>query len=312
MGASGLQVSALCLGTASFGRQTGPEQAHRMLDAFTDAGGIFIDTADLYQQGAAERIVGDWLAGRDRDGLVVATKVFRATGTGPNDAGLSRKHILAAAEASLRRLRTDHIDLYQTHVADVLAPLEETAAALDGLVTAGKVRYLGASNHPAGRLQKSLDLARQRGLEPYTALQPLYNLLHREVEWELTGLCAAEGLGILPWSPLDGGRLTGARALDAGPHAPADPPRARAVVDTLRSVAAEAGRSPGQVALRWLMDRPGVTAPIIGPHTEAQLADCLGALDLSLDPVHTARLDEVSSGPLPYPYDLLAEFRDRG
>jgi len=312
LGTSGLQVSALCLGTASFGRETPEREAHRMLDVFADAGGTFVDTADLYQHGEAERILGGWLAGRDRDALVVATKVFRATGPGANDGGLSRKHILSAVEASLRRLRTEYIDLYQTHVWDALAPLDETLAALDALVTAGKVRYLGASNHPAGQLQKAVDLARQRGSAPYVSLQPLYNLLHREVEWELAGLCRAEGLGILPWSPLDGGRLTGARPLTAGPHAPTDPGRAETVLRTLGDLARDLGRSPGQVALRWLMDRPGVTAPITGPHTAEQLTDCLGALDLALGAEAEERLTEASRMPLPYPYDLLAEFRDRG
>jgi aryl-alcohol dehydrogenase-like predicted oxidoreductase len=324
LGRTGLRVSELCLGTMSFGDDT---SGHRILDAFTEAGGTFIDTADMYGRGGSEEILGRWLKGRRREDLVIATKVWGRMGDAPNDGGLSRKHIVAAVEASLRRLGTDYIDLYQTHIWDPTTPVEETLATLDTLVRAGKVRYLGASNVTASQLQHALDLARHRGWEPYVCLQPLYNLLRRELEWELAPLSEAEGVGVIPWSPLSGGWLTGKYRRGMA-SVPADSREARfqeqsgregwrerdsedtwRVLDALHEVAQEVGRTPSQVALRWLAERPAVTAPIIGPRTAEQLTDNLGAVGWELTSAQTAKLDRASARPLPYPYDMLARHR---
>ncbi|MFJ4915691.1 aldo/keto reductase [Streptomyces sp. NPDC088726] len=329
LGRSGLRVSELCLGTMTFGQDTDEAGAHRVLDAFTEAGGTFIDTADVYQQGVSEEIVGRWLKGRRRDDLVVATKVFGTTGEAPNAGGLSRKHIVAAVEASLRRLGTDHIDLYQTHVWDATTPVEETLSTLDTLVRSGKVRYLGASNLSASQLQRAQDLAARNGWERYISLQPLYNLLAREVEWELAPVSRAEGVGIIPWSPLQGGWLTGKYRRGMSEAAPGtrearyqrelgreawrerDNEETWRVVEAVVAVAEETGRTPAQVSLRWLLGRPAVAAPIVGVRTVEQLTDNLGAVGWELTPEQTARLDEASARPLPYPYDVLHRFRDR-
>lgn len=296
--------------------------AHRILDTFTEAGGTFLDTADAYGQGVSEEILGGWLKGRDRDGLVVATKVALPMGEGPNDAGLSRKHIIASVEASLRRLGTDYIDLYQTHVWDFRTPIEETLGTLDTLVKAGKVRYLGASNVSPGQLQRALDTADRRGWAPYVCLQPIYNLLAREVEWELLPQSEAAGVGVIPYSPLQGGWLTGkyTRGMTSVPpgsresHGDGESWRGRdndetwRVVETVQAIADETEHTPSQVALRWLLDRPGVTAPIIGARTHDQLTDNLGAVGWELTEDQTARLDEASARPLPYPYNVLSRF----
>ncbi|WP_406456288.1 aldo/keto reductase [Streptomyces sp. NBC_00876] len=329
LGRSGLRVSELCLGAMTFGQDTDEAEAHRVLDAFAGAGGTFIDTADVYNQGVSEEILGRWLKGRRRDDLVIATKVFGTTGDAPNAGGLSRKHITSAVEASLRRLGTDHIDLYQTHVWDATTPLEETLSTLDTLVKAGKVRYLGASNVSASQLQRAQDLAGRNGWERYVSLQPLYNLLAREVEWELGPVSVAEGVGIIPWSPLQGGWLTGKYRRGMTAAAPGtrearyqqelgreawrerDNEETWRVVEAVVAVAEESGHTPAQVALRWLLGRPAVAAPVIGVRTAAQLEDNLGAVGWELTAEQSARLDEASARPLPYPYDVLHRFRDR-
>ena len=301
-----------------------------MLDRFVEAGGTFIDTADVYGAGASEEILGRWLARQPRDNLVIATKAYGAMGPGPNDGGAGRKHLISAVEASLRRLRTDYIDLYQVHVFDDATPMAETLSTLDGLVRAGKVRFLGASNYAGWQLQKSVDLARQHGWEPFTCLQPLYNLLDREAEWDLIPVCQNEGIGIIPWSPLRGGWLAGKyrRGMDAPPAGSRADVRAVDggwpeawetyandrtwdVVDAVVEVAEKTGRTPSQVALRWLMQRPGVTAPIIGARTLEQFEDNLAAAGAPLDDEHMQRLTAVSDRPLPYPYGLLTRFRRR-
>ncbi|WP_285663899.1 aldo/keto reductase [Actinorhabdospora filicis] len=319
MGRTGLRVSELCLGAMHFGGDTDEETSVAILDAFAEAGGTFIDTADAYHSGASEEILGRWLKGRDRDKLVIATKVF--WGPGGNDHGLSRKHLVKAVEASLRRLGTDHIDVYYTHFWDPVTPLEETLGALDLMVKAGKVRYLGASNLTGWQLQKSIDTSLARGWEPYTALQPLYNMLDREVEWELAPICANEGLGLMPWSPLRAGWLAG--RFHRGMQAPPEGTRiANAkvthlekwelyanertwrVLDELHAVAAETGRPALQVALRWLMQTPGVTAPIIGPRTFDHYTGNIAASGWSLTGEHMARLNAASDKPKVYPYDI--------
>ncbi|MCB9453719.1 MAG: aldo/keto reductase [Anaerolineaceae bacterium] len=325
MGKTGLKVSELCLGAMTFGRESTEEISVAMLNRFVEAGGNFIDTADVYSQGISEEILGRWLPGQRRDDLVIATKVRFPMGDRPNDVGLSRKHILAGVEASLRRLNTDYIDLYQVHMWDRSTPLEETLNTLDGLVRSGKVRYIGASNFTGWQLQKAIDLSKQMGWESFTCLQPLYNLLDRELEWELVPVCLNEGVGIIPWSPLRGGWLSGKyRRGMTGPGADTRIKKAEemgwseswnrynnehtwTVVDTLLAVAEETSKSAAQVALNWVLQRPGVTAPIVGARTMAQFEDNLGAAGWSLTSDQLERLNTASDQHLPYPYELQRE-----
>jgi len=326
LGRSGTLVSELCLGAMTFGREADESESRRMLDAFADAGGNFIDTADVYGGGASEEVTGRWLKGRDRDQWVIATKVRFPSGPGVNDVGLGRKHILASIDASLRRLGTDYVDLYQTHGWDRATPLEETLSTLDTLVTAGKVRYLGVSNVTGWQLQKALDVSRALGAERYLTLQPQYSLLARPTEWELIPVCLAEGLGVLPWSPLRGGWLSGRYSRDmSGPPAGSRVKTAEAegwsetwaayanestwrIIDALREIADARGRSVAQVAIRWVLQRPGVTAPIIGASRFSQLEDNLRAVGWSLTDEELDRLTAVSDVSAPYPYD--ASMRD--
>jgi aryl-alcohol dehydrogenase-like predicted oxidoreductase len=327
LGKTGLKVSELCLGTMTFGREINQRASHRILNRFVEAGGNFIDTADVYTQGASEEIVGRWLKGKARDDFIIATKVRFPMGDGPNELGLSRKHILAGVENSLRRLNTDYIDLYQVHCWDPATPLAETLSTLNSLGQSGKVRYIGASNFAPWQLQKALDLSRQMGWEPFVSLQPLYNLLDRYIEWGLVPVCLNEGLGIIPWSPLRGGWLSGKyhRGMTAPPAGTRleiaeqegwseawsiyGNERTWSIIDVLLEVAEEAGKSPAQVALNWLLHRPGVTAPIIGVRTLDHLEDNLGAIGWSLSEEQMTRLTEVSELTLPYPYDFIAKFQ---
>ncbi|MCK6628988.1 MAG: aldo/keto reductase [Anaerolineae bacterium] len=329
LGNTGLKVSELCLGAMTFGREADEAISRRILDRFVEAGGNFIDTADVYTQGASEEIVGRWLQGKNRDDFIIATKVRFPMGQGPNDVGLSRKHILAGVEASLRRLGTDYIDLYQVHCWDGATPLTETLSTLNDLVRSGKVRYLGASNYSGWQLQKAIDLSRGMGWEAFTCLQPLYNLLDRSLEWELLPVCQNEGLGIIPWSPLRGGWLSG--KFRRGMSAPPEGTRVKmaeeqgwseswsaynnehtwSVLDALFAVAEEAGKSPAQVAINWLLQRPGVTAPIIGARNMEQLESNLGAAGWSLSDEHLARLSQAGDQPLPYPYDFILGAQQR-
>jgi aryl-alcohol dehydrogenase-like predicted oxidoreductase len=329
LGGTGLKVSELCLGAMTFGRESDEQTSHQMLDRFVEAGGVFIDTADVYSAGESERILGRWLKTRSRDDLVIATKVYGTMGTGPNDGGAGRKHIISAIEASLRRLGTEYVDLYQVHVFDDGTPLAETLSTLDGLVTSGKVRFVGASNYTGWQLQKSVDLARRHGWEPYSCLQPLYNLLDRGAELDLIPVCQQEGVGVIPWSPLRGGWLTGKyhRGMAAPPPDTRVDQAARegwqeqwdayanertwAVLDALRAVAGETGRTLAQVALRWVLQRPAVTAPIIGARGLGQLDDNLGATGWSLTGGQMDRLTAASDVDLPYPHDILVRFHRR-
>ncbi|MGL5931264.1 MAG: aldo/keto reductase [Dermatophilaceae bacterium] len=315
LGLTGLQVSELCLGTMSFGAATDEPTAHCILDRFAAAGGTFIDTADTYNAGASEEIVGRWLAQRDRDELVVVTKVYGEARPGEPVRGTGRKHMMAAVEASLRRLGTDHIDLYLAHVFDDATPFEETLSTFDALVSSGKVRFVGASNYTGWQLQRSIDLARQHGWEPFVALQPLYNLLDRDAELELLPLCRDEGLGVMAWSPLAAGWLSGRyRREMTGPIPGArvghdewerrSTERTWNVLDALDAVAAHVGRTPAQVALRWVLQQPGLTAPILGARTVDQLMDSLGATGWLLDDHQLAALTEAGDRDLPYPYAL--------
>jgi aryl-alcohol dehydrogenase-like predicted oxidoreductase len=325
LGRTGLKVSELCLGAMTFGRETSEADSLAIMDRFAAAGGNFIDTADVYSRGVSEEIVGRWLKGQPRDAVVVATKVRFAMGEGPNDVGLSRKHVLAGVEASLRRLRTDHIDLYQVHGWDPGTPLEETLSTLHTLVERGLVRYVGASNFTAWQLQKAVDLSRAHGWEAFSSLQPQYNLLCRSTEWDLIPVCLNEGLGVIPWSPLRGGWLSGKfrRGMEGPPQdsriaiaeekgwserwSAYNNEHTWTVLDALHAVAEESGRSPAQVAIRWLLQQPGVTAPIIGVRTLAQLEANLDALGWTLEEGQLERLDKASTLQPSYPHDFIAQ-----
>ncbi len=324
LGKSGLRVSEFCLGGMYFGQETSQEDSLRFMDYFVDSGGSFIDTADIYSQGRSEEVIGRWLKTRNRYDVVIATKVRYPVGPRPNDAGLSRKHILEGIEASLRRLNTDYIDLYQAHCWDERTPLEETLSTFDMLVRSGKVRYIGASNHTGWQLQKSLDLSHQMRWERYVCLQPQYNLLCRPTEWEVIPVCLNEGLGMIVWSPLRGGWLSGKyrRGMTDPPvgsriEAATEKGRGEAwdnynneytwqVVDALLSVAEATGKTPAQVALNWLLQRPGVTAPILGPRTLDHLKENLGAAGWQLSQEHMQFLNEASDVRLPSPYGEIA------
>jgi aryl-alcohol dehydrogenase-like predicted oxidoreductase len=311
LGRTGLKVSELCLGTMQWGWTASEEAGVQVMDAFIQAGGNFIDTADVYSRwaegnpgGVSEEIIGRWMKGRgNRDDIVLATKVRGRMWDGPNGEGLSRVHIVKACEDSLRRLQTDYIDLYQTHFFDADTPIEETMETLDLLVRQGKVRYVGCSNYPAWRLVHSLWAADKGNWVRYDSLQPHYNLVHRgEFERELKDVCTTFGLGVIPYSPLAGGFLTGKYRRDhATASARAESVRNRymndkgfAVLDALDEIAGKRGVSVLQVSLAWLLHLDYVTAPIIGANTPEQLAESLGACDVTLSAEEMARLKEVS------------------
>lgn len=318
LGKSGLKISELGLGAMMFGGRTSEADSVHILNRFVEAGGNFLDTADIYGDGASEEVLGRWLKGQQRDDYVIATKVWGQTGPGPNDRGLSRRHIFTAVEASLRRLGTDHLDLYQAHLWDDSTPLEETLAALDSLVRSGKVRYIGVSNFRGWQLQKAVDLCQRNGWAPISSLQPLYNLLDRSPDWELLPVCANEGIGVITWSPLRSGWLSGAyrRGMTAPPaDSKVSTPgthtwdryageRTWKLIDEIEAIAEETGRTMPQVAVNWLLQQEVVTAPIIGPRTPDYLDDLLGAVGWSLSPEHLDRLEQVSRPDPPYPYFL--------
>jgi aryl-alcohol dehydrogenase-like predicted oxidoreductase len=321
LGASGLKISVLTMGTMTFGGtggfasvgSTGVDDARRQVDLCLEAGVNLIDTADVYSDGLSEEIVGQVLRGR-RDEVLVATKVRMAMGPGPNDAGLSRHHILSGCEASLRRLGTDHIDLYQVHEWDGVTPLEETLEALDLLVQAGKVRYVGASNYTGWQLMKALGTAERTGLPRFVSEQIFYSLQARDAEYELIPAAVDQGLGVLVWSPLSGGLMSGKYRRGQQPPAGSrqltdwnEPPvydqeKLYDTVDVLTAVGAEHGVSAAQVALAYLLGRPAVTSLIVGARTTEQLADNLAAADLVLGAEERDQLDQVSALPLIYPH----------
>ncbi len=331
LGNTGTVVSTLCLGTMTFGTESDEKVAHQQLHRFVEQGGNFVDTADVYADGESETIIGRWLGSRSgRDRVVVATKGRFPRGDGPNDVGLSRVSLTRALEASLRRLGVDTIDLYQAHAWDPLTPIEETLRFFDDAVRVGKIQYIGVSNFIGWQLQKAALLTRHLRLAPIVTLQPQYNLLQRGVEFELTGVCGNERIGILPWSPLGGGWLTGKYQRNLPPTGTTrlgeDPERGMEayarrnpqertwrVIDAVRSVAQARGASMAQVALAWLVDRPAVTSVILGARTVQQLDDNLGAAGLHLSAEETARLDQASTPIVDdYPYgDLGVSQRDR-
>lgn len=297
LGGTGLKVSELCLGAAAFATSTPADVSRAILDRSVDAGVNFIDTADASPE--SEALLGDW-CGERRHALVLSTKVFQPTGPGPNDAGLSRKHIVLACEASLRRLKTDYIDLYLAHSNDPLTPIEETLSAFDQLVRQGKVLYIGASNHTAWRLNEALWIALTRHLARYCCVQAHYNLLARDIEAELLPMCVQKGVGVIAWSPLARGALTNADADIATADAP-EASRIRRIRSTLAEVATQVARPMGQVALRWTLDRTGVDAVAVGASSLAQIDENLGVTGLRLSSEHVAMLDAASMPHLPYP-----------
>jgi aryl-alcohol dehydrogenase-like predicted oxidoreductase len=323
LGKSGLKVSELAMGTQTFGWGADQEVAHVLADRFVDAGGNLFDTSSTYNNGESESILGEWLnARKHRDSLVIASKVFFPTGDGKNEIGLSRKHIFDVVETSLRRLRTDYIDIYQTHCYDLSTPLEETLSAFEDLVRSGKVRYAGVSNFASGQVMKAVFLGRDRGLS-IVSLQAEYSLLVRETEWELLPLCEEEGLGLLAWSPLAGGWLTGkyrkgeAAAADSrvgrrdrwdDQPAQRESELAWRVIARLAEVAAARGKTPSQVALNYLLRRSEIVVPIFGARTPEQLEENLGSTGWELDRGEIDALSDVSETPLPYPYRFIERY----
>jgi len=305
LGRTGLKVSAICLGTMLFGDQVNEETARAIVDTCWEAGVNFFDTADVYVQGRSEEVLGRLLKGRRRE-AIIATKVQGTMGQGPNDRGLSRAHIMQAVEASLRRLQTDYIDLYQTHWPDYDTPLEETLRALDDLVHQGKVRYIGCSNYPAWYLCKSLWISDVRNLVRFDCAQPRYNLLDRAIEGELLPLCAEEGIGVIPYNPLAGGFLTG--KYKRGQPPPEDTRFARRkdlyvprywhdpnfdAVEKLVDAARRYGKTPPQLALAWLLHNPVITAPIVGASRPSQIEETLQAVDMTLSEEELAACDAI-------------------
>lgn len=331
LGRSGLKVPALCLGTATFGGateffrkwgETDVKEATRMIDLCLDAGLNFFDTANVYSNGVSEEILGSAIKGR-RDKVLVSTKATFRLGDGPNDVGSSRHHLIAACEASLKRLGTDYVDLYFMHGFDALTPVEETAQALDTLVRAGKVRYTGCSNFSGWHTMKSLSAADSRGFPRYVSYQGYYSLIGRDYEWEIMPLVLDQGLGTMVWSPLGWGRLTGkirrgqadktGRIAQgsgaAGPQVTDE--YLYTVIDALDAVAKETGKSVPQIALNWLLQRPSVSSVVIGARNEEQLKQNLAATGWTLAPEHMERLDAASRKLPVYPYWHQMEFDER-
>ena len=315
LGGSGLKVSELCLGTMTFGHSTDQQEATNMVDAALAAGVNFIDTADGYSRGVAEEILGKALGGRRRE-VVLASKVFNPMGKGPNDSGLSRAHIMLAVEDSLRRLGTDWLDLYYLHHVDVQTPLEEMLRALDDLVRQGKVRYPAISNFEAWRLMESYWLCETNRWALPICYQPQYSLVVRDIEEEIVPACQLKGLGVAVWSPLAGGFLAG--RYRPGEHSVAGSrseegwvfplrffhPAHDAILAALLAVAGELGRTPAQVALRWVLERPWISSVIVGGRNATQFADSLQAADFTLPAEALARLDDVSALPRRYPRSM--------
>jgi aryl-alcohol dehydrogenase-like predicted oxidoreductase len=333
LGASGLKVPVLTLGTGTFGGRgeffqgfgtSDVRDATRMVDISLEAGLNFFDSADVYSHGASEEILGQAVRKR-RDQVLIATKGTFRMGSGPNDVGSSRNYLTRACEASLKRLGTDHIDLYQLHGFDALTPIDETLRALDDLVRSGKVRYIGCSNFSGWHLMKSLAISREFGLERYVVHQAYYSLVGRDFEHELMPLALDQKLGTMVWSPLGWGRLTGkirrdqplptttrmqsAVTMEGGP--PVAEEHLYTVVDALDGVAAETGKTVPQVALNWVLHRPSVSTVVIGARNEDQLKQNLGAVGWQLTAAQVNKLDSASATPLPYPYWHQRQFTER-
>jgi aryl-alcohol dehydrogenase-like predicted oxidoreductase len=322
MGRTGLKVSEICLGTMTFGHGTDKDEARRIADLALHAGVNFFDTANGYSGGQSETILGEILKGR-RQEVVVATKVFNPMGAGPNDSGMSRVHIMNAVEASLKRLQTDYIDLYYIHHVDTQAPLEEMLRAFDDLVHHGKVRYIACSNYEAWRLMEALWISDSKNLARFECYQPQYSLVVRDIEEEIIPVCQLKGLGVVVWSPLAGGFLTGkykpGQNKVAGSRSEegwAFPERyfaanAAETLATLLDVAKQIGRTPAQVATRWTLEQPGITSAIIGARTLTQAQDNLGAGGWRLDADALQKLNIVSALAPRYPRSMEANMHER-
>ncbi|WP_224277534.1 aldo/keto reductase [Nocardioides lacusdianchii] len=332
LGKSGCAVSELCLGTMTFGAETDEAGSHEQLDLFVEAGGTLVDTADVYSAGVSEEIIGRWLADRPADvteSVVLATKGRFATDSRPNGNGLSARHLTRALDASLGRLGVDTVDLYQVHAFDPHTPMEETLRTLDGFVRAGKIRYYGLSNFTGWQLTKAVLTARALGLREPVTLQPQYSLIVREIEWEVVPAALDAGMGLLPWSPLGGGWLSGKYTRDQRPTGETrlgeDPGRGMEaydrrgsdrtwrIIDAVERVSTDRGISMAEVALAWVNNRPAVVSTILGARTTEQLAANLKAADLELTVEEQASLDEASDlAATDYPYgELGIEQRSR-
>jgi aryl-alcohol dehydrogenase-like predicted oxidoreductase len=332
LGNSGCAVSNLCIGTMTFGTETDEPGAYEQLDVFLEAGGTFVDTADVYSDGVSEEIIGRWFADRPAevtDRVVLATKGRFGPAGDPNGSGSSARHLTRALDASLTRLGLDRVDLYQVHAYDPVTPLEETLRTLDGFIRAGKIAYYGLSNFTGWQLTKLVHLARALNLAPPVTLQPQYSLIVREIEWEIVPAALDAGMGLLPWSPLGGGYLSGKYKRDQRPTGDTrlgDNPergmeawerrgseRTWRIIEAVQEVAEARGVSMAEVALAWVTDRPGVTATILGARTTEQLRTNLGAAGLHLTPAETAALDAASDlHAADYPYgELGVDQRDR-
>jgi len=319
LGNSGLSVSALTFGTMTIGGRDrfakmgslGVDETSRILDVLRDAGVTTLDTADVYSFGGAEEVLGQALKGR-RDEFVLVTKAYQRMFPGPFGTGLSRKYLLAACEASLRRLQTDYLDLYLCHEPDMLVPVDETLRAYEDLVTSGKVRYIGCSNHAAWQVMKALAVSDRIGAPRYITQQVNYSLVARDVEHDIVPLAVDQKVGLMVWSPLQAGLLTGkfrrdapkpsvARINELGVPGTVDFDRLYRIVDVLEQIARERGATIPQVAINWVLHKPGVDTVVLGARNEEQLRDILRAADFRLTPEESARLDEVSALPEPYP-----------
>ncbi len=332
LGNSGLQVPVLCFGTGTFGGgneffrawgETDVKEATRLVDVCLEAGVNFFDTADVYSQGLSEEILGEAIRQKPRESLLISTKATFQFGEGQNNVGSSRHHLRQQIEGSLRRLKTDYIDVYHMHGFDALTPIEETLSTLDSAVQQGKLRYIAASNFSGWHLQKSLDISKQYGWTRYVGHQVYYSLVGRDYEWELMPEAASEDVGALVWSPLGWGRLTGKvrrgqplpetsrlhKTAEQGPQVSEE--RLYKVVDALDAIAAETGKSVPQIALNWLLRKPTISSVIIGARNEEQLRDNLAAATFALTPEQVARLDEASKTDVPYPYWHQRQFQNR-
>jgi len=320
LGRSGLAVSELCLGTMTFGNATSEQESIEMIGRFIDRGGNFLDTANVYVGGRSEEIVGKAIKDK-RSEVVLATKVRMKMSDDINGAGLSRKHIMDSVEASLKRLQTDYIDLYQVHVWDHATPIEETLRALDDLVASGKVRYIGCSNFFAWQLMKSLAVSDMNRYVRFVSIQPQYSLVSRQMDREMMSLCVEENVGVIPWAPLGGGFLTGRYdrvkptegrlSGDSGESAWVNRGSEQnfAVLDAVKEAAAQLGKTPAQVALRWLLQREGITSPIFGASRLEQFEDNMGAFGWELPQEQWNLLERISALPDDYPNRFIAKFR---
>ncbi|HTG68721.1 MAG TPA: aldo/keto reductase [Candidatus Udaeobacter sp.] len=320
LGKSGLAVSELCLGTMTFGNTTSEADSIDMIDRFVDRGGNFLDTADVYVNGRSEAIVGKAIKNKRSD-VVLATKVRMSTSSNINGVGLSRKHILDGVEASLKRLQTDYIDLYQVHVWDHATPIEETLRTLDDLVTSGKVRYIGCSNFFAWQLMKALACSDANRYVRFVSIQPQYSLVSRQMDREMLSLCKEEQVGIIPWAPIGGGflsgrysremptegRLTSKVGESAWINRSSD--KNFVILDALLEAANELGKTPAQVALRWLIQREGITSPIFGASKLEQFEDNIGAIGWEMPSEIWNRLEQISALPDDYPNRFIDKFR---